>query len=1090
MTISKMMNLPQLNIFKKFQVISLMLLFGIVFSSCNSAAPGEDDGIDNFVNVTLPGSGSNSSGTGDGGIGNSAIQYTPSSYDFGDVGVGGSATHTFTIENTSSKSIYLKELSGQNATFSVDSTDCPLGGVAFAAAETCTVDIDFAPPSGGDHTINLNLLYDLTFGGSGLIAPLGLEGSAGANAPSNYQLTNITGTTATISWSDNSNNETHFEVQRCDGLTCASSFVSASSNNTLENATTYQFTGLTEGNYYRFRVRAVTSTSQSDWLEGTTVLSFGGIASVDDNGTGTTDLSSLDCRVAGRGAYVKMSWAAVPNASAYFVYDKTGGANTLLKTLDSSSTSTIITGLELNTSYDLLVTVATTTGFNSLNSDVTSITTTNYTPCVVLGKDKFNDHTDIGGLHQPYDVQSYGGKFFVLDKYSNRLVIYNSAPSSNSDLPNVVVGQSSLTEAYVNNTPGNIGSVSAYGLYNPSGFWVGSVGGSDKLMIADTNNHRVLIWNSIPTTNHAPADVVIGQGDMISSNIDGTDVARGVQNPWDVFSDGTKVYVADYNNHRVLIWNTVPTTNFIAPNVYLGQTSNTDQSNACNVDYKFRNPRSVWSDGSKLFVANSACHRVSVYDSIPTTNTQAPNTSICQASLTTSSTSKTATTCRTPTKVKMVGTKLLVADSGNHRIKVWNSLPASGDHGVASDFVVGDSNTNNGNGSQQWRLNSPTSFAMAGTTLYVADTNNARVVGHTTFPTGDASNAAFQIGQEDWNKVTINNYGATSAKNFDDIEGIAWDGTQFFVADPARNRVMVWNGTPTSNNQDADFVIGQGNFLNTTSGRSQSQLSQPRGICTGGGKLWVPDTGNRRVMVFDLPISSNMPAASAVLGVDSWTTRPAWDTGKSSVNQAWKCFYDGTKFYVIDRQYDRVLIWNSLPSMSSVTDNPAADVQVGTAAGNKTSQNGLYDPNSLYSDGTSLYIVDSTNNRIMVWNTIPTTDDANADFLLGTPPDWTSRPAGTSIVDMSYPRDITGDGSGKIYVLDDNNERILVFNSPSYNQEPASGLYGKSSYLDGLHYPDHSTSLSGESKSFVLIGNRIFVSDTFTTRIIGFPVAP
>ena len=32
-----------------------------------------------------------------------------------------------------------------------------------------------------------------------------------------------------------------------------------------------------------------------------------------------------------------------------------------------------------------------------------------------------------------------------------------------------------------------------------------------RLIVADTYNHRVLIWNKIPTENYSPADVVIGQ---------------------------------------------------------------------------------------------------------------------------------------------------------------------------------------------------------------------------------------------------------------------------------------------------------------------------------------------------------------------------------------------------------------------------------------------------------------------------------------------------------------------------------------------------------------------------------------------------
>ena len=38
-----------------------------------------------------------------------------------------------------------------------------------------------------------------------------------------------------------------------------------------------------------------------------------------------------------------------------------------------------------------------------------------------------------------------------------------------------------------------------------------------KLLVCDKDNNRVLIWNTVPTTNGQPADVVVGQTDFTSS---------------------------------------------------------------------------------------------------------------------------------------------------------------------------------------------------------------------------------------------------------------------------------------------------------------------------------------------------------------------------------------------------------------------------------------------------------------------------------------------------------------------------------------------------------------------------------------------
>ena len=100
-------------------------------------------------------------------------------------------------------------------------------------------------------------------------------------------------------------------------------------------------------------------------------------------------------------------------------------------------------------------------------------------------------------------------------------------------------------------------------LRGPQGVWIQN----GKLFVADTQNHRVLIWNSIPTQNRQPADVVLGQAnfnvavqpDLTKATSDAH--ANTLLNPVSVSSDGTRLYVADLGNNRVLIWNSIPTTN-------------------------------------------------------------------------------------------------------------------------------------------------------------------------------------------------------------------------------------------------------------------------------------------------------------------------------------------------------------------------------------------------------------------------------------------------------------------------------------------------------------------------------------------------
>src|SRR5260221_98345 len=79
-----------------------------------------------------------------------------------------------------------------------------------------------------------------------------------------------------------------------------------------------------------------------------------------------------------------------------------------------------------------------------------------------------------------------------------------------------------------------------------------------RLILGDTNNHRVLIWNSVPVNSGLTnADLVLGQPDFTSSTSNNGGLsARTLSFPDSVWSDGSRLLVDDNNNSRVLIWNT------------------------------------------------------------------------------------------------------------------------------------------------------------------------------------------------------------------------------------------------------------------------------------------------------------------------------------------------------------------------------------------------------------------------------------------------------------------------------------------------------------------------------------------------------
>ncbi len=94
-------------------------------------------------------------------------------------------------------------------------------------------------------------------------------------------------------------------------------------------------------------------------------------------------------------------------------------------------------------------------------------------------------------------------------------------------------------------------------------------------------NNRVLIWNNIPTSNGTPADVVIGQADFTSSDNPEPPTAQSFNQPGDVASDGTSLFVEDSSNNRILVFSPFPTSSNLAASVVLGQADFTHSSQEC-----------------------------------------------------------------------------------------------------------------------------------------------------------------------------------------------------------------------------------------------------------------------------------------------------------------------------------------------------------------------------------------------------------------------------------------------------------------------------------------------------------------------------
>lgn len=358
-----------------------------------------------------------------------------------------------------------------------------------------------------------------------------------------------------------------------------------------------------------------------------------------------------------------------------------------------------------------------------------------------------------------------------------------------------------------------------------------------KFFATDFSTSRIVIYNSVPTGIAQAADIVVGQPNFtsFSSNPDGSVTARGLSQARDIASTGTKLIATDESNNRVLIWNTIPTSNFTPADVVIGQSSMTTSGTGTS-STTYNLPISLAYDpaSGKLAVCDDNNNRILIYNSIPTTNGAAADVVVGQPDFTSSGIGTTRTSLNFPYSVRIFNGKLLVNDNSNNRILIWNSIPT---------------------------------------------TNNAP--------------ADVVIGQTDFTSGSANQGGSAAANTINNVSGMYYDGKYLFVSEFGNNRVLVFDGIPTSNNPSAIKVIGQPDFTSTsvnqgnTTANSRS-LSSPADVWGANNYIFVSDSGNSRILsYYDDSITPTVTPTPPI------SATPAPGTGSSFVpnpnkKEGWK----------------------------------------------------------------------------------------------------------------------------------------------------------------------------------------------------------
>ena len=414
--------------------------------------------------------------------------------------------------------------------------------------------------------------------------------------------------------------------------------------------------------------------------------------------------------------------------------------------------------------------------------------------------------------------------------------------------------------------------------------------------------------------------------------------------------------------------------------------------------------------------------------------------------------------------------RIYVTDVQNNRVLGWQNA-ASFANGAPADLVIGqpDFISNDCNGSSASGLCNPAAAAVdAEGNLYVADAGDSRVLEYANpftacggvFPcVGGPARLVFGQGGSFSSRECDSDTSAiaSTADDLCDPTGIALDTAgNLYVADAGNDRVLQY-ASPLTTDTTADVVFGQGgdftsntcNFDTAGGSPTAHDLCDPSSVALdGSGNLYVADSVNERVLEYTAPFSGT-PTAGKVFG-------------------------QGGSFISGDCNGDTMDIGSSADDLCDPT-GVAVDI-----AGD-------------------LFVADGGNNRVVEYNN-PLGANTTADVVFGQGGDFTSNICnfdldllgtnldGSTADDLCLPAGVATDPSGDLFVADEDNSRVLKYDTPLSTDTTADAVLGQ---LDFTHQMMNLTDAQGLiNPQAVAIDasvtpNRLYVSDLNNNRVLG-----
>jgi DNA-binding beta-propeller fold protein YncE len=363
-------------------------------------------------------------------------------------------------------------------------------------------------------------------------------------------------------------------------------------------------------------------------------------------------------------------------------------------------------------------------------------------------------------------------------------------------------------------------------------------------------------------------------------------------------------------------------------------------------------------------------------------------------------------------------------------------------------------------------------------------------------PLTDNMPAVGVLGQTNFTTAPIT--AAPTASVLNTPKGIAIDPTtgKLFVADYENRRVLRWSSADKMiNGSAAEAVLGQPDFVTATAGTSSTKMARPYGIYVdAAGRLWVSDLSNNRVLRFDnaSTIASGSPA-SRVLGQADFVTGTvnAGGISASTMSAPLGVFVDGGgRLWVAERDNKRVLRFDNAASKSNgdPADGVLGEPNFTTNTGGLSASLITRAYGVQVDAGGRLWVADRDNNRVLRFDSAATkANGASASGVIGQT-DFVTAIAARTQSGIEGPRGVFVDGLGKLYVSDEGNNRITIYNNAATkaNGASADNVLGQANFTSALNASPPTASSLNYAEFMVVdnVNKDIWIADEFNHRIL------